>query len=53
MWDEMGHCFFFDVDLPESKEAFAVTTMFFNSRLGRKSWQQLMQAVGDLLPMAT
>jgi monoterpene epsilon-lactone hydrolase len=36
LWDGMGHCFFFDVDLPESKEAFAVMTRFFDSRLGRK-----------------
>jgi len=36
VWDGMGHCFFFDVDLPESKEAFAVMTKFFDSQLGRK-----------------
>jgi monoterpene epsilon-lactone hydrolase len=35
LWDGMGHCFFFDVDLPESREAFAVITQFFNSHLGR------------------
>jgi acetyl esterase/lipase len=35
VWDGMGHCFFFDVDLPESQEAFAVMTKFFSTRLGR------------------
>jgi epsilon-lactone hydrolase len=35
IWDGMGHCFFIDVDLPESQEAFAVVTKFFNTRLGR------------------
>ena len=35
LWDGMGHCFFFDVDLPESREAFDVMTKFFDSRLGR------------------
>jgi acetyl esterase/lipase len=34
LWDGMGHCFFFDVNLPESQEAFAVMTQFFNARLG-------------------
>jgi acetyl esterase/lipase len=33
LWDGMGHCFFFDVDLPESQEAFVVMTKFFDSRL--------------------
>jgi epsilon-lactone hydrolase len=35
VWDGMGHCFFYDVDLPESQEAFSVMTKFFNTRLGR------------------
>jgi len=35
VWDGMGHCFFFDVTLPESQEAFAVMAKFFDSRLGR------------------
>lgn len=35
LWDGMGHCFFWDVDLPESREAFAVMTKFFNTRLSR------------------
>jgi monoterpene epsilon-lactone hydrolase len=34
LWDGMGHCFFFDVDLPESQEAFSVITKFFNTHLG-------------------
>jgi len=36
LWDGMGHCFFLDVDLPESQEAFAVMTRFFDSRLAAK-----------------
>lgn len=36
LWDGMGRCFFFDVDLPESQEAFAVMKKFFDSQLGRK-----------------
>jgi monoterpene epsilon-lactone hydrolase len=35
LWDGMGHCFFYDVDLPESQEAFSVMTKFFMTRLGR------------------
>jgi len=34
LWDGMGHCFFVDVDLPESQEAFAVMTKFFDTHLG-------------------
>lgn len=35
LWDGMGHCFFVNnVDLPESKEAYAVITQFFDTRLG-------------------
>lgn len=35
VWDGVGHCFFVDVDLPESREAFSVMTRFFDQRLGR------------------
>lgn len=35
VWDGVGHCFFFDFDLPESQEAFAVMTKFFDRQLGR------------------
>jgi monoterpene epsilon-lactone hydrolase len=35
LWDGLGHCFFFNVDLPESQEALAVITHFFETRLGR------------------
>ena len=35
LWDGMGHCFFVNnVDLPESKEAYAVITHFFDTHLG-------------------
>jgi acetyl esterase/lipase len=34
LWDAMGHCFFFDTDLPESKEAFDVMAKFFDRHLG-------------------
>ncbi|MEO8721932.1 MAG: alpha/beta hydrolase fold domain-containing protein [Sphingobium sp.] len=30
IWDGMGHCFFSDPDLPESKEAFTVMAKFFD-----------------------
>lgn len=35
LWDGMGHCFIYDVDLPEAQEAFAVMTKFFDSHLGK------------------
>jgi epsilon-lactone hydrolase len=35
LWDGMGHCFFINVDLPESQEAFAVMRKFFDAHLGR------------------
>lgn len=35
VWDGVGHCFFVDVDLPESREAFSVMTKFFDQHLGR------------------
>lgn len=37
VWDGMWHGFFFDVDLPESKEAYDVITRFFDARLRRTS----------------
>jgi epsilon-lactone hydrolase len=36
LWDGLGHCFIFDADLPESQEAFAVITKFFDAQLGRR-----------------
>lgn len=33
VWDGMGHCFYFDADLPESEEAYAVITKFFDAHL--------------------
>lgn len=35
MWDGMGHCFFTDPDLPESREAFQVMAKFFDRWLGK------------------
>lgn len=35
VWEGMWHCFFFDVDLPESKEVFDVVSKFFDRTLGR------------------
>lgn len=35
VWDGMGHCFFTDPDLPESREAFLVMSKFFDQRLGK------------------
>lgn len=37
LWDGMGHCFVLDTDLPESQEAFAVMTRFFDAELSRHS----------------
>jgi monoterpene epsilon-lactone hydrolase len=34
VWEGMGHAFFFDVDLPESKQMFEVTARFFDRHLG-------------------
>lgn len=35
VWDGMWHSFFSDPELPESKEAYAVMTAFFDRHLGR------------------
>lgn len=34
VWEGMWHSFFSDPELPESREAYAVTARFFNRRLG-------------------
>jgi acetyl esterase/lipase len=34
LWDGLGHCFFLDSDLPESKEMFEVVAKFFDRHLG-------------------
>lgn len=36
VWDGLGHCFYTDVNLPESREAYSVITDFFNRWLGRR-----------------
>ncbi|UVO54248.1 alpha/beta hydrolase [Sphingomonas sp. SUN039] len=36
VWDGLGHAFFYDIGLPESKEAFAVMTTFFRKHLRLK-----------------
>lgn len=36
LWDGLGHCFFNDADLPESKEAYVVISKFFDKHLGKK-----------------
>ena len=33
MWDGLGHAFFYNIDLPESREAFAVMAHFFQQHL--------------------
>ncbi|CAN7500840.1 alpha/beta hydrolase fold domain-containing protein [Phenylobacterium sp. LjRoot219] len=33
MWDGLGHAFFYNIDLPESREAFQVMADFFGRRL--------------------
>ncbi len=35
VWEGMGHGFFYDPSLPESREAFAVISTFFDRHLGR------------------
>jgi acetyl esterase/lipase len=34
VWDGLGHGFFYDVDLPESRECFDSVSRFFQARLG-------------------
>ena len=34
IWDGLGHAFFLDARLPESREAFAVMADFFKSHPG-------------------
>jgi acetyl esterase/lipase len=34
VWDGFGHAFFYNVDLPESREAYQVMANFFISRMG-------------------
>jgi acetyl esterase/lipase len=34
MWDGLGHAFFYNIDLPESREAYAVMARFFGAHLG-------------------
>lgn len=33
LWDGMGHCFFLEEDLPESREAYGVVSRFFDQHL--------------------
>jgi len=33
LWDGLGHAFFYNIDLPESREAFDVMTRFFQKHL--------------------
>ena len=35
IWEGLGHAFFFDPDLPQSKEVYAVMAKFFDDHLGR------------------
>ncbi len=35
VWDGLFHGFFYDADVPESKEAFAIIDHFFNRHLGK------------------
>ncbi len=37
MWDGLGHAFFYDIDLPESREAFDVMAGFFQRHLNLDS----------------
>jgi epsilon-lactone hydrolase len=40
VWDGMGHGFYMDVDLPESKDAYDVMTKFFDRHLGLRKPRQ-------------
>lgn len=35
IWEGLGHGFFFDLDLPQSREVYAVTVKFFDEHLGK------------------
>jgi len=35
VWDGLGHCFFYDSSLPESRDAYDLVVRFFDRRLGR------------------
>jgi acetyl esterase/lipase len=35
VWEGLGHAFFFDPELPESREVYAVTVKFFDTHLGK------------------
>lgn len=35
VWDGMDHCFFYDPDLPESREVYDVVAKFFDTHLAR------------------
>jgi acetyl esterase/lipase len=35
VWEGLGHAFFFDPDLPESQEVYAIAIKFFDTYLGR------------------
>lgn len=37
LWDGLGHCFFVDTEIPESREAIKVIAQFFDKHLGKKS----------------
>ena len=50
VWDGMWHGFFFDVDLPESKEAYDVVARFFDRHLLKVAFvsqEEEVQYIGD------
>lgn len=38
LWEGMWHCFFYDVDLPESVEAYTALACHFDEELGYQPW---------------
>ena len=36
VWEGMFHGFFYNAEVPESREAFAIISQFFDRRLGGK-----------------
>jgi monoterpene epsilon-lactone hydrolase len=43
VWDGMWHAFFFDPDLPESREVYRVVVGFFERHLGQPRAAALAQ----------
>ena len=47
VWEGLFHGFFYNADVPESKDAFNVMIRFFDRHLGAKASQQALDALGN------